>query len=623
MTTTGPSVDLADRAHARSAGPRTALTGSTRASRTRRKWYEIIGLTAPAIAVYVMFVLVPMGYAVYYSLFRWRGVGPPTQFVGLRNYGLAFEDPIFLSALRNNLIIVVGSLLIQGPLALGIALLLNRRFRARAAFRLLVFVPFVLAEVTVGIMWRLILVHDGTADTLLRSLGLGNLVQPWLAGQDIVIWTLLFVLTWKFVGFAIILFLAGLSNVPEELSEAAAIDGASWWQIQRHVTIPLLGPDDPDLGVPVDDRRDPGVRRDLGGLGALDAIARRLGHHGHLYGRQRLLRAAVGIWQRRGRDPVFDRVHRGIAVPALRPAPRPRGRADPGGELTMAAHAVVPSGPVAHRHRTLSGSSLLTYSLALAVAAVSIAPVIYVILGGFRTTPQINADPVGLPSPWVWSTYGRVLSQGRFWTQAFNSMLISLGTTLGVVALGACAAFVLARYSFRWKEVLYTFFTLGLLFPAGAAILPLYILLRDLDLTNSYYGVILPQVAFQLPVTVVILRPFLMAIPGELEDAAMIDGTSRLGFFWRVALPLSRPALVTVGVLAFVGSWNAFLLPLLVLSDAGLHTLPLGVQNFSSQYTSDTAGILAFTSLAMLPALLFFTLAERQIVAGLQGAVKG
>jgi raffinose/stachyose/melibiose transport system permease protein len=235
-------MDLADRAPPRSAGPRPALAETTRAARTRRKWYEIIGLTAPAIAVYVMFVLVPMGFALYYSLFRWRGVGPPTEFVGIRNYRLAFEDPIFLSALKNNLIIVVGSLLIQGPLALGIALLLNRRFRGRAAFRLLIFVPFVLAEVTVGIMWRLILMHDGTADSLLRTLGLGSLVQPWLAGQDVVIWTLLFIVTWKYLGFAIVLFLAGLSNVPEELSEAAAIDGASWWQIQRHVTIPLLGP---------------------------------------------------------------------------------------------------------------------------------------------------------------------------------------------------------------------------------------------------------------------------------------------------------------------------------------------------------------------------------------------
>ena len=189
-----------------------------------------------------MFVLVPIGFAVYYSLFRWRGVGPPTEFVGFRNYRVAFEDPIFLDALRNNSYIVVGSLLIQGPLALGIALMLNRRFRGRGVFRLLVFVPYVLAEVTVGIMWKLILTGDGPADALLRSLGLGGMVRAWLADLDIVIWTLLFVLTWKYVGFAIILLLAGLSNVPDELSEAAAIDGATWWQIQRHVTIPLLGP---------------------------------------------------------------------------------------------------------------------------------------------------------------------------------------------------------------------------------------------------------------------------------------------------------------------------------------------------------------------------------------------
>ncbi len=265
----------------------------------------------------------------------------------------------------------------------------------------------------------------------------------------------------------------------------------------------------------------------------------------------------------------------------------------------------------------------LTYALALAIAAISIVPVIYVILGGFRDTPQINADPAGLPHPWVWSTYGRVLTHSDFWQQAFNSTVIALGTTIGVVALGVCAAFALARYTFRGREILYTYFTLGLLFPAGAAILPLYLMLRDMDLINSYYAVILPQVAFQLPITIVILRPFLLAIPAELEDAAMIDGSGKLGFFWRILLPLSGPALVTVGIIGFVASWNAFLLPLLVLNDASLHTLPLGVQNFSTQFTSDTAGILAFTSLAMLPALLFFTLAERQIVGGLQGAVKG
>ncbi|MEV5210433.1 sugar ABC transporter permease [Micromonospora sp. NPDC053740] len=224
------------------AGPHKAGRDSARRADNRRKWYEIIGLTTPAVLIYVMFVLVPMGFAVYYSLFRWRGVGPPTEFVGLRNYTLAFQDPIFLDALRNNAIIVFGSLLIQGPIALGVALLLNRRFRGRAVFRLLVFVPYVLAEVTVGIMWKLLLTGEGTVDALLRSLGMGGLVQAWLADLDVVIWTLLAILTWKYVGFAIILLLAGLSNVPDELTEAAAIDGASWWQIQRHVTIPLLGP---------------------------------------------------------------------------------------------------------------------------------------------------------------------------------------------------------------------------------------------------------------------------------------------------------------------------------------------------------------------------------------------
>jgi raffinose/stachyose/melibiose transport system permease protein len=286
----------------------------------------------------------------------------------------------------------------------------------------------------------------------------------------------------------------------------------------------------------------------------------------------------------------------------------------------VAANAVLP--PPSKR-RPVSWGSPLTYALALAIAAVSIAPVVYVIVGGFRTTPSIVANPAGLPDPWVLDNYIRVLTQSDFWAQAFNSAVIALGTTLAVVVLGVCAAFVLARYTFRGREALYTFFTLGLLFPAGAAILPLYLMLRDLDLVNSYLAVILPQVAFALPLTIVILRPFLAAIPRELEDAAAIDGTGRLGFLWLIVLPLSRPALVTVGILAFVASWNAFLLPLLVLSDASLHTLPLGVQNFSSQYTSDTAGILAFTSLAMLPALLFFTLAEKQIVGGLQGAIKG
>jgi len=282
--------------------------------------------------------------------------------------------------------------------------------------------------------------------------------------------------------------------------------------------------------------------------------------------------------------------------------------------------AVVTADP---RTRPFRWSSPLTYGLALVVAGLSVGPVIYVVLGGFRNTGQIVAHPAGLPSPWVWSNYADILSNSLFWKLLLNSAVIAVASTTGVVVLGVSAAYVLARYRFRGREGLYTFFTLGLLFPASAGILPLYLMLRNLDLINNYFGVILPQVAYGLPLTIVILRPFLLAVPGELEDAAFIDGTSRLGFFWRIVLPLSRPALVTVAVIAFVGSWNNYILPLFVLNDPALQTLPLGVPQFQGEHISNTASILAFTSLAMVPALLFFTLAERQIVGGLQGAVKG
>jgi raffinose/stachyose/melibiose transport system permease protein len=182
---------------------------------------------------------------------------------------------------------------------------------------------------------------------------------------------------------------------------------------------------------------------------------------------------------------------------------------------------------------------------------------------------------------------------------------------------------VIARYDFGGRGVMYSLFAAGLMFPVTVAITPLYILIRNLGLVNSLAGIILPQIAFALPTTIIILVPFLRAIPGELEDAARIDGASRFGFFWRILLPLSGPGLVTVGVLAFVQSWNAYLLPLLILGSPKTATLPLGVQYFSTAYSQDTAAVLAFTSLAMLPALLFFTLAQRRIVGGLTGAVKG
>jgi raffinose/stachyose/melibiose transport system permease protein len=167
-------------------------------------------------------------------------------------------------------------------------------------------------------------------------------------------------------------------------------------------------------------------------------------------------------------------------------------------------------------------------------------------------------------------------------------------------------------------------FTIGLMFPFAVAILPLFVLLRYLGLLDNPFGVILPQAAFGLPVTIIILRSFFRTIPREVEEAATIDGCSTFGFFWRILLPMARPALATVSVLTIVASWNNFFLPLVIFNDPSWWTVPLGVQQFYGQYSSDTARVLAYVVLAMVPALAFYAVAERQLIGGLTaGATKG
>ncbi|MBY0175308.1 MULTISPECIES: carbohydrate ABC transporter permease [Curtobacterium] len=293
----------------------------------------------------------------------------------------------------------------------------------------------------------------------------------------------------------------------------------------------------------------------------------------------------------------------------------------------MATTSIVAPGRRATRDRRSSAAigraNPLTYVVAILFVAANLAPVLYIVLGGFRTNSQITTSPAGLPAPFELGNYGSVLGSSIFWRELSNSAISAIATTVGVVVLGLMVSYILARYRFAGRGALYALFAAGLMFPITVAITPLYLLIKDLGLTDSLAGVILPQIAFALPTTVIILVPFLRAIPDELEEAASIDGASRLGFFFRMIVPLSLPGVVTVGILAFIASWNSYILPLFILNNEGSYTLPLGVQAFSSQYSVDTAKVLAFTSMSMIPALVFFTIFQRRIVGGLTGAVKG
>jgi raffinose/stachyose/melibiose transport system permease protein len=272
---------------------------------------------------------------------------------------------------------------------------------------------------------------------------------------------------------------------------------------------------------------------------------------------------------------------------------------------------------------------VLQYAVLVVVAAVIFVPLVILIFGSLKTTGEMYSHPYTIPSPPHWENLLSILSTPSFWRMLRNSVLLMAATTAGVVLICSLAAFVFARLEFRSKGWLFNLFTLGLMFPINVAILPVYFVLRQmsqagLPLLDSLVGVCLVQIAFNLSGNILILRGFFTAIPAELQDAAYIDGCTAFGFFWRILLPLARPALAAVAALTMIVSWNDLLVPLVVLNSDKLWTLPLGTMQFQGQYGQDLALISAFVALSSLPTIIFYLFAERQIVSGLTaGAVKG
>jgi raffinose/stachyose/melibiose transport system permease protein len=260
----------------------------------------------------------------------------------------------------------------------------------------------------------------------------------------------------------------------------------------------------------------------------------------------------------------------------------------------------------------------------LLVAGIVLLPLVTVALGGFKTMGELEANPFGLPVVWHWENYLSALGGRRLWLSLGNSVLLSFGTVLLTLVVGTMAAFAFAQIRFFGKRMLFSYFLMGLLFPAATAILPLFIRVRNLGLLDTPWGVILPQAAFGLGMAILLLWGFFKQLPEALWDAAVIDGCSYGRFLWYVVLPLSRPILATVAVFSLVHSWNSYLLPLTLLNSPGTYPWTLTIMDYAGEYTTDWPGILAFITLTLIPAIIFFLVAQKQIVAGLtSGAVKG
>ncbi|MBN1311590.1 MAG: carbohydrate ABC transporter permease [Anaerolineae bacterium] len=267
---------------------------------------------------------------------------------------------------------------------------------------------------------------------------------------------------------------------------------------------------------------------------------------------------------------------------------------------------------------------LLQYFVLSVFLLFIVVPIVMVVFGALKSRGEYATSPYTIPDPPRWENFVRILQGESIWLMLLNSLVVMVTTVIGVVFFASLAAFVFSRVRFRGQTLLLNVALLGLMFPLSIAILPTYLVVRELGLIDSLWGLILAQIAFGLATSILILRGFFTAVPSELQDAAYIDGCSSFGFFWRILLPLARPALSAVAVLAMLGSWNGYFFPLVVLNSEKLYTLPLGTMQYVGQYGSEENMVMAFLFLTMIPALILYVFAERQIVSGLTaGALKG
>jgi raffinose/stachyose/melibiose transport system permease protein len=269
-------------------------------------------------------------------------------------------------------------------------------------------------------------------------------------------------------------------------------------------------------------------------------------------------------------------------------------------------------------------SELYRLLVLVLVASIVIVPLLATALGGFKSLGELRVNTFGIPNQWVWSNYWGILSSWGYWQFLINSLTIAGLTVFLTLVASSTAAFAFAHLKFFGDKFLFNYLILGLTFPFATAILPLFIKVRDLGLLDTHWGIILPQVAFGLAISVLLLRNSFRQLPFELVESALMDGCSYSRIFFSIILPLSRPILSTVAIIAFVTSWNNFLLPLVVLNTAGKWPWPLGLMDYQGEYMTFWQLVLAFITLTILPAIVMFVVAQRHIVQGLTaGAVKG
>ena len=279
--------------------------------------------------------------------------------------------------------------------------------------------------------------------------------------------------------------------------------------------------------------------------------------------------------------------------------------------------------------RTSAGSIAfngISYTLLTLWAAMVIFPFLWMIVTSFKTDPEILFSPWNFPDTLQWDNFSRAWNEARIGRYFVNSFIVIIPSLTGTLLVSAMAAYVLARFEFPGRRLLYYLFMAGLMFPVFLALVPLFFLVQDLNMTATYQGLILVYIAYSLPFTIFFLTAFFKTLPGEVAEAAILDGANQYQVFFQIMLPLAKPGLIAMGIFNFLGQWNQFLLPLVLMPDQDKYVLSQGLAFLAIQqgYANDYSALFAAMTITMIPTLAVYVLFQRRLESGLTaGALKG
>ena len=279
------------------------------------------------------------------------------------------------------------------------------------------------------------------------------------------------------------------------------------------------------------------------------------------------------------------------------------------------------AGPGSWQHR-LRQVGLHTGLLIWAFLAVY--PLVWILLTSLKFTPELYKDPFGLPLNWKWSNYQEAWVFAKMGTYFLNSIVVTVLSTFLVLGLSSTTAFVLARFEFRLKALVWAYILFGFLIPHSLMLIPLAIFTRTLGIYDTLWGLALVYAAVGLPWNVFFLRAFMETIPNELEEAAVMDGAGMWTVFWHIILPLSTPALATMATFHILSAWSEFILALVLTGDVASRTLPVGISLLDGHFTSNEPGVAAGMIITIIPAVIAYAFLQRFLIKGLTaGALKG